>query len=139
MDFTEEEISDFNNFTEFQDHLNHTNYDTNSLEDYSKETCMNMEAFKDIREYNPPINFYTQIKCNIPHKNRKHLVGKAGKHFNEITKASKVEYIWLNASRNTIEIWGPEEKLRDAKTQLLQRITKVNSPTNRRMYASNKE
>jgi len=68
---------------------------------------------------------YTQIDCNVKPENIGRLVGDKGRIFNAITRCSGVNYLWIDNARNVIEIWGPENRLEDAKQRLIERMYKV--------------
>tara|TARA_B100001564_G_C20133109_1_gene443242 strand:+ start:65 stop:379 length:315 start_codon:yes stop_codon:yes gene_type:complete len=76
-------------------------------------------------KYDPPVAHYTEIKCNLNGELIKKLIGKNGYFFNIITKAAKVNYLWYDNQRQTIEIWGPMNRLADAKTRLSDRIERI--------------
>jgi hypothetical protein len=39
------------------------------------------------------------------------VIGRRGCHFNRLTSLCGVDFIWHNKKNNTIEIWGPNEKV----------------------------
>ena len=80
--------------------------------------------------YNPPDAHYSQVSCSIEKEDIKNLIGKNGYIFNAITKASSVDYLWYDNTRNVIEIWGPEHNLEDAKNRLIQRMNKIQDHKN---------
>ena len=88
---------------------------------------MNKQEQSNIGRYNPPIAHYTEIKCDLEENQIKRLIGRNGFFFNIITKASKVNYLWYDNQRRTIEIWGPMGCLAEAKTRLLDRIERISN------------
>lgn len=68
---------------------------------------------------------YTQIECNVKPENIGRLVGEKGRAFNAITRCAGVNYLWIDNVRNVIEIWGPENRLEDAKQRLIHRMYKI--------------
>jgi hypothetical protein len=79
--------------------------------------------------YNPPVNtFYTQM--SLPkYINPAIFIGYHGYYFKHITEHSKSLYIWYDATRNVIEVWGPEWSLQPAMRLLNQRMMKFQDPT----------
>tara|TARA_B100000405_G_scaffold162409_1_gene113369 strand:- start:84 stop:389 length:306 start_codon:yes stop_codon:yes gene_type:complete len=78
-------------------------------------------------QYNPPVAHYTQVKCNLQDELIRKLIGKNGYYFNIITRASKVNYLWYDNQRKVIEVWGPMNRLADAKTRISERIRKIST------------
>ena len=75
--------------------------------------------------YNPPNTHYSEVKCDLSDQQIKKLIGKNGYFFNAITKAAKVNYLWLDNQRKVIEIWGPMIHLENAKRRLIDRIERI--------------
>lgn len=80
--------------------------------------------------YNPPDAHYSQVHCSIKKDDINSLIGRNGYVFNAITKASHIDYLWYDNTRNVIEIWGPEHNLEKAKSRLIQRMNKINEQKN---------
>ena len=75
--------------------------------------------------YNPPDAHYSQVNCAIDKDDIKSLIGRNGCVFNAITKASHIDYLWYDNTRNVVEIWGPEHNLSNAKSRLIERMNKI--------------
>jgi hypothetical protein len=70
--------------------------------------------------YTPPDAHYTEAR--VPEDLVAHMgmvIGRDGSVFKAITSASRCKYLWYDASRSAVEVWGPEACLSDA----LQRLT----------------
>lgn len=80
--------------------------------------------------YNPPDAHYSQVPCSIDKEDIKSLIGRNGYIFNAITKASHIDYLWYDNTRNVIEIWGPEHNLEGAKSRLIERMNKIKEQKN---------
>ena len=78
-------------------------------------------------EYNPPLNsHYSQIA--IPRElSMPYFVGREGFHLKRITELSQCEYVWFDAERHVVEIWGRERKLSKAQRMLERRIASLMS------------
>ena len=69
--------------------------------------------------YNPPIAHYCHINVSNYSDNAILMaMGKKGNVFKEITKNSKVDYIWWNQEMKIIEIWGPFEYMYEGRFHL---------------------
>lgn len=55
----------------------------------------------------------------------KYLIGKKGYNFKHITKKCNISFIWYDAVKHCICIWGPEQNLHAAVSELYTLINKV--------------
>ena len=62
------------------------------------------------------MTFYKHVVVDIPHVYMKHVVGKQGKLFKSFCKSTGVNKIWYNTQRKIVEIYGPNDKLENAKS-----------------------
>lgn len=66
--------------------------------------------------YNPPSN---TLSCQIPaflrKDDNKKLIGPHGSNFKRITEMLKLDYLWLDFSKNVIEAYGTEQRLEKTK------------------------
>ena len=79
--------------------------------------------------YNPPSMFCecTYVDITIPFVFVKHLIGKNGSFFKDLTRAiDGIEYIWYNPYRYEIEVWGTSPfAMRSAKRALERRMRRL--------------
>ena len=69
--------------------------------------------------YNPPIAHYRHFSLDEKYKRHMgRIIGKDGSNFIYQTRKNGVDYIWYNAERGVIEIWGPENRLMNAEESL---------------------
>ena len=76
----------------------------------------------------PPINtHYRQCSFDIEDNLVPYVIGHKGRHFINITRISKVKYIWYNNKNKLIEIWGPEYYLNNAEMLIKEHIMHIRS------------
>ena len=66
-------------------------------------------------DYSPPNTFYSQTYGLFENEDMYKFIGKNGAHFKYLTTKLGLEYIWWKKETNTIELWGPHNKLKNAK------------------------
>jgi len=71
----------------------------------------------------PPHTHYTEIAIGPDEVDIIGVViGRGGYYFKKITEAARVHYIFYKPERGTIEIWGPEFRLKNAADRVRRRI-----------------
>ena len=75
-------------------------------------------------DYSPPNTFYTQTYGLFENEDMYKFIGKNGSHFKYLTTKLGVDYIWWSKETNVIELWGPHQRLKRAKTVM---ETKLNT------------
>ena len=73
--------------------------------------------------YAPPDAHYCQVDLKDADRDLvMRIIGREGVHFKRITEMAKVEYIWWSKDRNVVEIWGPFNKMTNAKKMMSRHI-----------------
>lgn len=71
------------------------------------------------------MTFYKHVVVDIPHVYMKHVVGKQGKLFKSFCKSTGVNKIWYNTNRKIVEIYGPNDKLENAKSVIENKMNNI--------------
>jgi ATP phosphoribosyltransferase regulatory subunit HisZ len=74
--------------------------------------------------YDPPNTFYSHVKGLEEQEDMFQFIGKNGSHFKFLTEKLKIKYIWWNKDSNIIELWGPHNKLANARKQMEEKMDK---------------
>tara|TARA_B100000405_G_scaffold24025_1_gene17658 strand:- start:4511 stop:5104 length:594 start_codon:yes stop_codon:yes gene_type:complete len=69
-----------------------------------------------------PKNFYTNIYLRLPAEVIKHIVGKGGQGFVQMSDKLDLDYIWYNQNTNAITLYGECTNLEFAKAQMCEHI-----------------
>ena len=62
------------------------------------------------------IDIYVNISLDgwIDKKNVKHLIGKSGSFFKEVTKKCSISFIWYDDKNHSLQLWGHDEGNKNA-------------------------
>ena len=78
--------------------------------------------------YNPPNTHYSHANFsswNLTTEQVNAVMGPSGNNFKSLTTECEVKYIWWNDSLKVIEIWGPEDKLWNAREKVIEHVIKT--------------
>ena len=75
-------------------------------------------------EYSPPDTFYSQVYGLSDKEDMYKFIGRDGVHFKFLTKILGIKYIWWHSDTNIIELWGPHQRLKNAREHMNKKLKK---------------
>lgn len=73
--------------------------------------------------YSPPNMHYAHVNVDdVPHEVLESIMGYKGSYFKAFTDIMKLKYVWWNMETKVIELWGPFNRLQEARAAMVQRV-----------------
>ena len=73
--------------------------------------------------YRPPNTHYAHVTVgDIPDDVMDDIMGYKGAFFKAFTEVMKLKYVWWNKDSRVIELWGPFNRLLEARTAMVSHV-----------------